>query len=69
MKSIVLASIAIVIGMAAFTASAIAASGHHHEQGEVSNFTCTMCKGTGRAGGTGNTRCIFCKGSGWNGSY
>ena len=61
MKSIVLASIAIAIGMVAFTASAVATHGHQHGQDKV--------KGTGRAGGSGNWKCQFCNGTGWNGSY
>lgn len=69
MKSIVLASIAIAIGMVAFTASAVATHGHQHGQDKVNNFSCSWCKGTGRAGGSGNWKCQFCNGTGWNGSY
>ena len=74
MKSIILASVAIVIGLAAFTASAVATHGHHHERGSVGNTVCIHCGGTGRSygpngKGTGNFKCNICKGTGWNGSY
>ncbi len=42
---------------------------HSHAEETQGNYTCNMCKGTGRAGGTSNIRCIFCNGTGWNGSY
>ncbi len=70
MKSIVLVSIAIAIGLVALTGSAVATHGHKHEQGSVGNLVCNLCKGTGRSNnGTGPFKCPWCKGSGFNGSY
>lgn len=64
-----------IVAIAAVAAPAFAVAFHHHahEQG-VGNFTCNMCKGTGRSPGpgglgTGNMRCSFCQGTGFQGSY
>lgn len=74
MKSVVLASVAIAIGMATLTASALAVHSHRHEQGSVDNHVCIACNGTGRSygpngKGTGNFKCTSCKGTGFYGSY
>lgn len=68
MKKKIILALGLAAAIAAVAVPAFAGF-HSHAEETQGNYTCYMCKGTGRAGGTGNTRCIFCNGTGWRGSY